>query len=93
MGKHTKQKPTFTIDEVDALTLKACVNSERLAVSEIKQFLHKRWEIVSLMAYDSMSPEVRKVFVPYAEGFKGAINAIDDFLDNKENEEWIEDDN
>lgn len=93
MGKHKKQKPIFTIDEVDLLTLQASINSERLAVSEIKQFLHKRWETVSLMAYDSMSPEVRKVFVPYAEGFKGAVNAVDDFLENKEDEEWTEDDN
>jgi flagellar hook-associated protein FlgK len=84
MGRHTRQKPTFTLDEVDELTLKASQNSEQIVVREIREYLTKRWEIVHLLAGDSASPEVRQVFIPYAEGFKAAINALDDFIDEQE---------
>jgi uncharacterized alpha-E superfamily protein len=93
MGKHVRQKPTFTIDEVDELTLKSSINSERIVASQIREFLKERWEVINLMALDSTSPDVKKVFVPYAEGFKGALNALDDFVDEKEDCFWSEDSN
>jgi hypothetical protein len=84
MGRHVRQKPTFTLDEVDELTLKASQNSEQVTTQEIRDYLMKRWEIVHLLAGDSASPEVRQVFIPYAEGFKAAINALDDYMDEQE---------
>jgi len=86
MGRHTRQKPTFTLDEVDQLTLKASQNSEQIIARDIREYLTSRWEIVHLLAGDSASPEVRQVFIPYAEGFKAAINALDDYMDEQEEE-------
>lgn len=84
MGRHVRQKPTFTMDEVDELTLKASQNSEEITTLEIREYLMRRWETVQLLAGDSVSPEVRQVFIPYAEGFKAAINALDDFIDEQD---------
>ena len=86
MGRHTRQKPTFTLDEVDALTLKASQNSEQVIARDIREYLTDRCDVINLLAGDAASPEVRQVFIPYAEGFRAAINALDDYIDEQEEE-------
>jgi fumarylacetoacetate (FAA) hydrolase family protein len=88
MGKHAKQKPIYTLDELDEMTLKSSINSERITAQQIRELLTERWGMLLSMVESSSSQEVRKILIPYADGFKAALSVLDEFIDDREESYW-----